>query len=426
MLLCFLRWAPLLVSFLASSFILATILKDYPPVHYTPHSREQQQPAMFFVKLETEGADPASPAMVLMKLGTEGADTASPARVLMKLGTEGADTASTDEQISNLTLLNKSSCVDYRDLNLMELSPVHHRPPPPIIRTSVRKALMAEEVYGVETFVFFVGYPRSGHSIVGSIMDAHPNMIIAHEYNLFREWEKATKKHAQRMGLYNALYKNSVENALTGWRSEVKSDKGYTLGVESSWQANFTTLKVIGDKSGAVTSQFFDTNPDRFVEILEELKRTVRVPIRVIHVVRNPYDMISTRLLYADAGGKKKSKLPATKERKHCNPHGLGYQTNRTFLLINSAHNLLKKTNLTSLTVHHSDLVAIPKETVSMICHFLDLPCPADYLDACAKKVYGKPSKTRLLVTWPQTMVEEVQRLSKPYSFLSRYSFEGS
>lgn len=33
----------------------------------------------------------------------------------------------------------------------------------------------------VRTFVLFVGYPRSGHSLIGSIMDAHPNIIIAHE-----------------------------------------------------------------------------------------------------------------------------------------------------------------------------------------------------------------------------------------------------
>jgi hypothetical protein len=36
----------------------------------------------------------------------------------------------------------------------------------------------------VRTFILFVGYPRSGHSLIGSIMDAHPNVIIAHEVRL--------------------------------------------------------------------------------------------------------------------------------------------------------------------------------------------------------------------------------------------------
>ncbi len=36
----------------------------------------------------------------------------------------------------------------------------------------------------VHTFVLFVGYPRSGHSLIGSMIDAHPNAIIAHEVPL--------------------------------------------------------------------------------------------------------------------------------------------------------------------------------------------------------------------------------------------------
>lgn len=45
--------------------------------------------------------------------------------------------------------------------------------------------LSQEAVDGVEKFVIFVGYPRSGHSIIGSMMDAHQNIIISHEYMLF-------------------------------------------------------------------------------------------------------------------------------------------------------------------------------------------------------------------------------------------------
>jgi len=33
----------------------------------------------------------------------------------------------------------------------------------------------------LRNFVLFVGYPRSGHSLVGSLIDAHPHAIIAHE-----------------------------------------------------------------------------------------------------------------------------------------------------------------------------------------------------------------------------------------------------
>jgi len=32
----------------------------------------------------------------------------------------------------------------------------------------------------------FVGYPRSGHSVIGSLLNAHPDMVVAHELNALR------------------------------------------------------------------------------------------------------------------------------------------------------------------------------------------------------------------------------------------------
>ena len=38
----------------------------------------------------------------------------------------------------------------------------------------------------VKTFCMFIGYPRSGSTLIGSLLDAHPNIIIAHELDVFR------------------------------------------------------------------------------------------------------------------------------------------------------------------------------------------------------------------------------------------------
>ena len=45
--------------------------------------------------------------------------------------------------------------------------------------------LSSSEVEQVKTFIFFLGHARSGHSIVGSILDAHPHIVLAHEAKLF-------------------------------------------------------------------------------------------------------------------------------------------------------------------------------------------------------------------------------------------------
>jgi hypothetical protein len=38
----------------------------------------------------------------------------------------------------------------------------------------------------VENFCMFIGYPRSGHTLVGSLLDAHPNIILADELNALK------------------------------------------------------------------------------------------------------------------------------------------------------------------------------------------------------------------------------------------------
>ena len=281
-----------------------------------------------------------------------------------------------------------------------------------------------KEISTVEKFVFFVGYSRSGHSIVASLLDAHPNIIIAHEYNLFRKWKGSM--YQNRSFLYNELYQNSYNNAEKGWRSSIKNQKGYTLAVEDSWQGSFDKLLVIGEKSGAVTSQTYDNDPQLFMQALEQLRHTVCVPIKVIHVIRNPYDIISTRLLYAD-GKTHKSKVHATVDMKHVSPHNLSMQVNRTIHVVQNVQELLQNCSLTSLEIHTADLVLDPKHVINNLCMFLGVECSLEYLKKCSDKIFARQSQTRHLVEWPGDLIEKVyQMIIKPYQPFWRYTFTSS
>ena len=57
----------------------------------------------------------------------------------------------------------------------------------------------------VQTYCVFIGYPRSGHSLVGSLLDAHPNVIIAHELDALKFVKAGFDKHQ----LYQLLLENS-------------------------------------------------------------------------------------------------------------------------------------------------------------------------------------------------------------------------
>ena len=167
---------------------------------------------------------------------------------------------------------------------------------------------LQDVIEGVEKFVFFIGYPRSGHSIIGSMMDAHPDMVIAHEFMLFKKWQgqQALKSKAN---LLNALYRRSLLDATEGWRTMNKDSKGYTLQMEQSWQGRFRKLKVIGDKSGGMVGRLYTKNPEDVQRSYREIADTVKIPVQVLHVVR---DMIATQLLYKVSSKGRQIKVTAS------------------------------------------------------------------------------------------------------------------
>ncbi len=61
-------------------------------------------------------------------------------------------------------------------------------------------------VNDVDTMLMFIGYPRSGHTLIGSLLDAHPNMVVANEYNILGNWENYTTKHRNKQYLFEQLY----------------------------------------------------------------------------------------------------------------------------------------------------------------------------------------------------------------------------
>ena len=82
-------------------------------------------------------------------------------------------------------------------------------PHPPILKKF--NPVTQKDVDGVQKFVLFVGYARSGHSIIGSMMDAHPDMIIANQYMLFEKWRTQAAKLMNKAYLFNALYRSFAD-----------------------------------------------------------------------------------------------------------------------------------------------------------------------------------------------------------------------
>ena len=100
---------------------------------------------------------------------------------------------------------------------------------------------------GVETFLMFIGYPRSSHSLVGALLDAHPQIIIANEYHIVNKWDiyrddALRSSGMQKYLLFYNLHSISTWQATFGSRAKEPAflDDGInSYNVPGAWQGSF-------------------------------------------------------------------------------------------------------------------------------------------------------------------------------------------
>ena len=275
---------------------------------------------------------------------------------------------------------------------------------------------------GVDGFVFFVGYARSGHSIIASFLDAHPNIVIAHEYALFNRWAETPQLfNDRREFLFNTLFNSSHYSSQAGLRQgrEGIKKKGYTLEVPGWYQGTYEGgITIIGDKAGGMTAQVYRRSKERFISVYQQLCSTTAVPVYTIHVVRNPYDNIATMLLYNEH-----VKQTTNQTHKYLNFEMLKKQIRTYFVQVGSVLSMIKQANLNVITIHHSHFVSNPKGTMRQVCHFLSVTCSERYLHMVAEHTFSTESQSRHLVEWTPELLETVEENIAKYPVLHGYKF---
>ena len=296
---------------------------------------------------------------------------------------------------------------------------------------SQNQSLPEEVVSGVRLFVLFVGYPRSGHSIIASLLDAHPNVVLAHELNIF-EWVEANPNFTKTQ-LFNQLIKNTY-NTVYKHGARSRNNKGYNLTVDNSWQGKYRErIDVIGDKCGGKTSRLYTNHYGMFQRLYTKLRQVISIPIRFIHCVRNPFDIISTILLYK---ARKQDLIVKTRNDFHNKSllhldkpifaSMIKRQMNFAESVLNLSQSLTTEPSQTQmLEVHNHELVSHPEQTILKLCKFLEISCSSDYVKSCASKVFPELSRTRLTVDWPEEVKKIVQNHIQKYPFFRRYTYDG-
>ena len=137
-------------------------------------------------------------------------------------------------------------------------------------------------INGVKHFVFFVGHGRGGSSILGSLVDAHPHMVVATDYQLFHKWNENPEYHRNRSVLYTALYIRAKKVAIGYKKFE---SRGYSLYIENAYMGRYqSNITVIGEKEAGSATASFSINKARWLKTYQDIKRTTKVPVKIVQV----------------------------------------------------------------------------------------------------------------------------------------------
>ena len=242
----------------------------------------------------------------------------------------------------------------------------------------------------LSAFCLFVGYGRSGHSAVGSVIDAHPCAAISHELHAVRLFLDGMSREA----LLREVFLTAQRQAMAGRRSSRAEGGTYLHRIDGQLKADTAGLTVLGDKKGAGTTTLVR---ERGLDLLTRFEAFVSLPLSIVHVVRNPYDMIAAglargRTTFLDL-------VPTVAAVRQCWPADRW------------------------LDVYYEDVIAQPREQVARILTFLSLPLIDAHLDRCEQYLYSTVNRRRFGATWPARLRADADEAIARYDFLSRYSW---
>jgi hypothetical protein len=240
----------------------------------------------------------------------------------------------------------------------------------------------------------FVGYPRSGHTLIGSLLDAHPQMVVAHELDALKYVEAGFSKYQ----IFHLILDNSRQFTRSG-----RSCAGFSYNVPNQWQGTYQCLQVIGDKKGGKSTMRLRAAS----ELLERLHQTIDCDTRFIHVVRNPFDNVATMCTRQQYG---------PDLQKNLDQYVRLCETNRWL------KDQVARERVTDLRLE--TFIQEPKESLAGLCRFLGVTVTDEYLSACARLVMTSPSRTRNRVEWSRALRQQVDRVIEEFPFLSGYAFD--
>ena len=266
-------------------------------------------------------------------------------------------------------------------------------------------------------FVQFVGFPRSGHSLVGALLDAHPQIAISHELDAMGLFAKGVPPRAVAA---LALRQAEAFRADGAWWNGLRYEVG---GAPPRG-----TPRVAGDKKGDWTSRWCALDPS----LPERFRRASRVRTKYVLIARHPLDNVATMTLRLgrtydqlriDAPREGFAEALAAAQAEGRIPSAASDEMIGDYAALCAATEAVRLRTRRGdwFCAAYEDLAASPARVLAALAAFLGVDADPRWLDAAAAHL--RPAgRSRGKLAWTPPQEQAVMALTRRYEWLEGYA----
>ena len=286
----------------------------------------------------------------------------------------------------------------------------------------------------VEKMCVLIGCPRSGTTLLEALINAHAQIVISHEFNLLDllmqpKLANPFKRRVVYAELLMEALKINSENLNKGPGFSIFD---YEYNIPKGHQNQNKNPIIIGDKSVAPVAQLFHKHGAAAIEAAGRFD----FPMHFVHIIRNPYDCITTFYtryqsytredlsLYRKPISLLDNNAPLGRLFEQAETDLLSYQICRYFAITEGLATLRNCMLWPVLDVHYKTLTQQPRQELTRIINWLGLETDNDYLDACETLV--KPAsrtRERIGTLWTEEKKAIVAKQIERFDFLHQYNW---
>ncbi len=267
----------------------------------------------------------------------------------------------------------------------------------------------------------FAGFPRSGHSLIGALLNGHPQAAVAHELDLMGLFRKGLTERE----LGGLILHNAVEFGRHGqWWN------GFRYASEATPEEQANPLCVIGDKKGDWATRWCAEQPDLITRFAAECSPRSRW----IMVSRHPFDNVATMSLRK--GGE------YDRLRIDHSPHEsfqaalAAAQTDGKISAVVSDEMVQDYRALSSAVAEmearvpagdwheivYEDFVKSPADHLPQLAAFLGLAPTAEWISRSSAMVRESANRSRFQLEWRDDQKAALRQTIAAHDFLRAYS----